>query len=101
MGDEQEQQYVAQIEQQHERLQSQINQLAPSLGLLDPQVARVMLITGGELVTNEAGEFQNVEELLGKLIAERPFLAAPKSLREMYAQHKRGAGLSDPRLWKK
>jgi hypothetical protein len=62
------------IEQQQYRLAREITRLAPKLGLVDPDLAMLALQNGGELETDDRGNYTNVERLLEKLVADRPYL---------------------------
>lgn len=127
----QEQNAALQVEQQQWRLAREIARHAPSLNLIDPDAASLMLQAGGELAYDDGGNPTNVEKLLQKLIAEKPYLvssnvrmppppptsggatnpgrsavpaAQPQpqpSARELYDRHKARQGLGDPSLWKR
>lgn len=75
---EQAQQQLAelQIEQQQYRLAREIAKHAPSLNLIDPDAAALMLTAGGELDYDAEGKPTNVAKLLEKLVAEKPYLVA-------------------------
>ena len=92
---------LQQIEAQHEKLQTEINKLSPGLGIVDPQTARILLISGAELQFDAEGNPTNVPALLEQLVKSKPFLAAPRDGRALYQAHRRGPGLNNPNLWKK
>lgn len=130
---EQAQQQLAelQIEQQQYRLAREIARHAPSLNLIDPDAAALMLTAGGELDYDAEGKPTNVAKLLEKLVAEKPYLvasnvrppAAPpssggatnpgrpgagappagqqQSAADPKALYKNRKGLSSPDLWKR
>lgn len=112
------------------RLSTQVAKAAQALGFIDYEDAYKMLLTGGELEADKDGTYVNVEKLLEKLAAAKPYLLAgnqPRSVisptsggatnpgrsaapaaqpasrptgNEMYKQHKERGGLQDPNLWK-
>lgn len=65
-----------QIEQQQYRLAREIARHAPSLNLIDPDAAALMLTASGEIEYDAEGKPTNVAKLLEKLVAEKPYLVA-------------------------
>lgn len=72
----QEQHAALQAELQTTRLLREINRHAPSLNLIDPDAAMLMLQAGGALDYDDDGKPTNVAKLLEHLIAEKPYLVA-------------------------
>ena len=130
-SDLQERYAALESERQNWRLADAIARHAPTLNLIDPDTARVLLLTGGELETDSDGNYTNVEKLLEKLVAAKPYLIAngqtprpfvptsggatnparsgapivpqqkPVDTKELYQRHKQSGGLANPNLWKK
>lgn len=125
----QEQLAALQIEQQTYRLAREIAKHAPSLNLIDPDAALLMLQAGGEVDCDDAGHPTNVAKLLEKLVAEKPYLIASNVTRppappssggathparsaapppappkvdpkEAYKRHQERGGLTNPAIWK-
>lgn len=72
----QEQHAALQAELQSTRLLREINRHGPSLNLIDPDAAQLMLERGGEIEYDSDGKPTNVAKLLEKLVAEKPYLIA-------------------------
>jgi hypothetical protein len=117
------------IELQQNRLFREIAKHAGSLNLVDPDAAAMFLNSGGELETDDKGNYTNVQLLLEKLVSAKPYLvaqqgsptrpnfpssggatnpprsgipAAPAAPRPSAADlYKNRRGLSDPNLWQK
>jgi hypothetical protein len=126
----QQQNAAYEIELQQSRLYKEIAKHAPSLNLVDPDAAAMFLNSGGELDTDDKGNFTNVQALLEKLVSSKPYLvaqqgtsinrpnipssggatnpsrsgipAAPAAPQRTAAEvYKARQGLGNPNLWKK
>ena len=67
------------VERQQFRLMQAVGKAAAQLNLIDPDAAMLMLQAGGEVEYDSDGQPANVQKLLEKLVAAKPYLVTAQS----------------------